>query len=569
MVVGGVNARSTEAVVCSTPGCGLKLTAYEQEMAAEPGLALCSLCVRDSTRRSQLTERERRRREVAGEPDPLLGPVPEQGDGYLLPFKTLARALVDVPDEPDWQFESYAAKGVITAVGGKFKAGKSTLVFGLMKAFQNGTQFIGRNVKRSRVLFLTEEQALSLNEKFLLFGLDQGDENGIHVLQSWQVSRDIDWETVIEESARYCVDHEIDVLIIDTWDKFSRAKENDADEVNLSLRPLREIAGLYDLAVIIVAHQRKSGGKHGDAIRGSSAFAGYVDIIVELERAPGELGETAARILYGTSRFASTPDRIMLTWNADAAEFVADDYDAAREAQERASIVKAATTTWKTRDELGESVSIRRQELSAHLTALVEDGSLDRCGAGKRGDPFLFALPGTPAPEGVQTAQEALLGDQIPFPEIYESTPSEETAGNGNADSPDSVPNPVFEARERNTWLEQAKSEDSVPKPRERNTVSVPESTTLGGNGGNGNKGLEQAKTDSFRSGAPGTETGPSEDSVPAVPSRSGTAGTESQAEIVVDEDDVEEWAERARNTLNEVELDLDFGPDEPEEETC
>src|SRR5215203_4497455 len=64
------------------------------------------------------------------------------------------------------------------------------------------------------------------------------------------------------------------------------------------------------LAVLIVAHQRKAAGKHGEAVRGSNALTGGVDVIIELERAGEDLGRRM-RVLRAESRFTATPEELV------------------------------------------------------------------------------------------------------------------------------------------------------------------------------------------------------------------------------------------------------------------
>ncbi len=52
-------------VACSNPGCGEELTTFEQEITRENGLVMCSYCLRSSSRREQLAQREQRAIETA------------------------------------------------------------------------------------------------------------------------------------------------------------------------------------------------------------------------------------------------------------------------------------------------------------------------------------------------------------------------------------------------------------------------------------------------------------------------------------------------------------------------
>ena len=93
-----------------------------------------------------------------------------------------------------------------------------------------------------------------------------------------------EWPDLIAAAVAYCLANGLGVLVIDTWDKWAPiSDENNAADVNMALQPLYEAAG-QGLAVVIVHHNRKTGGSHGSGLRGSNALAGGVDVIVELKR---------------------------------------------------------------------------------------------------------------------------------------------------------------------------------------------------------------------------------------------------------------------------------------------
>ena len=113
--------------------------------------------------------------------------------------------------------------------------------------------------------------------------------------------------------------HEIGLLIVDTWDKWTGLggeQENVAGAVNEAMAPLLDVA--VERAVLVSTHQRKAGGKHGEAVRGSNALAGAVDVLVELERMKG--ADEDARVLYAVSRYVETPAEMGLRFTEDGYE---------------------------------------------------------------------------------------------------------------------------------------------------------------------------------------------------------------------------------------------------------
>ena len=73
--------------------------------------------------------------------------------------------------------------------------------------------------------------------------------------------------------------------------------ENSATAVLVAMQPLQEAAARYNLAVVMVRHERKSGGEVGDAGRGSTAFAGAADIVVSIRRAEGNSRPTIRELM--------------------------------------------------------------------------------------------------------------------------------------------------------------------------------------------------------------------------------------------------------------------------------
>ena len=307
-----------------------------------------------------------------------------------LPFRPLGEALRNAPDEPPWLVHGMVARTLLTVLGGKPKVGKSTLAFGMLKALAHGEPFLGEPTMQARSLLLTEERHLTLNEKRKAFALDDDD---VHVLMRHEADRD--WPAIIEQAIRYCLEHQLSILVVDTWDKwpdFYADSENNSGDVLTNLAPLHLAAG-SDLAVLVLAHQRKAKGKHGEALRGSNAFAGAVDVILELDRATGEFGEQGGRVLYGTSRLMGTPERLALTWDANTGVFVSGSYDAVQLDADRAKVTAALDEEERTRQELADRAGgMRTERLLVILNALVDDRVAHRTGRGVRSHPHRWRL---------------------------------------------------------------------------------------------------------------------------------------------------------------------------------
>jgi hypothetical protein len=310
-------------------------------------------------------------------------------DAAELPFERLAAKLENVPAEPPWTWGGYLAPGAVTLLAGRPKAGKSTLTFGLMAALTEGRPFLDRETRRTGVLLLSEERPGTLASKADAFRLT-GD---VHALLLHEADG-ADWPAVVADAADYCAAHGLGVLVVDVLDKWARFRgdaENNAGDVNAAVAPLTAAAA-RGLAVRLVSHHRKAPGQYGEAVRGSNALTGAVDVVVELER-PGAdvLAPGGSRVLRAVSRWPSTPEELVARLDGDTYQAEGTTL-AVRAEAERARVLEAvetlgeATVAQLTDDELGERAARR------HLDELVAAGTLERVGAGRRGDPFRWRL---------------------------------------------------------------------------------------------------------------------------------------------------------------------------------
>jgi hypothetical protein len=132
----------------------------------------------------------------------------------------------------------------------------------------------------------------------------------------------------------------------------------------------------------------------GDSGRGSSAFAGAVDIVLSLRRPEGNAKRTL-RVLHALSRFSETRPDLLI-------EFVDGGYIALGDPQKAAireakkvipAIVPEGEAEAISLEDVGEASKIPRATLQRTIEELIEERTLNRTGKGKRGSPYLYFRP--------------------------------------------------------------------------------------------------------------------------------------------------------------------------------
>jgi hypothetical protein len=112
--------------------------------------------------------------------------------------------------------------------------------------------------------------------------------------------------------------------VIDTLTKLAGIKdENSSTEAQAATGPLQQAAD-KGLAPLVVQHARKSAGDVEDTARGSSAFGGDADIILEITRPRGSGLVPNQRVIHSVSRFDETPDDVVIELTDDGYVLVGD-----------------------------------------------------------------------------------------------------------------------------------------------------------------------------------------------------------------------------------------------------
>jgi AAA domain len=323
-----------------------------------------------------------------------VSPAEPSGGEAVLRFMSAAELKAHTPAEPDWIVEGYLALGNITLLAGKPKAGKSRLCLDLTAAVAHDAgSFLGKPLYGGAVVYVSEEGAATLAHKL-------PDSERVSILTRENAWPKPEWSSLVEAAVAEAERIGAKLLVIDTlayWAGMPAEREKDSGAA-LAVMDACVFAARTGLAVLVPTHTRKGGGEDGEGVRGSSAFVGSADIILELERVPDAAHQ---RALLALSRHPRTPGTLVAELNLDTGVWhvVSEDIDRSdagtiakrqREAADRDSLLTALDAGELTRAELEEITGTPARQWHSTLEALIKDKVVKKTGAGKKGDPYRF-----------------------------------------------------------------------------------------------------------------------------------------------------------------------------------
>jgi hypothetical protein len=180
-------------------------------------------------------------------------------------------------------------------VGGEPKCCKSFLALDLAVAVASGTPCLRRFSvpKPGRVLLYAAEDALHI-VRSRLEGICAAAGIGLHDLDVHVITAPtlrLDLTADRDRLERTVVELAPLLLVLDPFVRLHRIDENASGEVAPLLAYLREMQRRHNLAVLLVHHAKKSGGRlrAGQALRGSSEFHAWGDSNLYLRREGSQL----------------------------------------------------------------------------------------------------------------------------------------------------------------------------------------------------------------------------------------------------------------------------------------
>jgi hypothetical protein len=326
-----------------------------------------------------------------------------------LRFRTAAEIARETPAEVRWAAKPWWAFGATTELAGKIKAsGKTTLATHMVRCVLDGEPFLGEPTTKSPVVLLTEQPPASFRET--LRRADLLGREDLFVLYAHE-ALGLPWPQVAAAAIAEAERQGARAIVVDTLGRFAGLRgdgENNAGDAEAAVLALAAQATARGMAVLLIRHERKSGGEVGDAARGSSAFGGAVDIVLLLRRMEHAPRKTV-RVLFALSRFDDAPDELVIDLTEHGYEPLGTPANLAREEARRLllgvlpagpeeSLAIGDRKEKRTNQQTGEveevevkglcSLTGLKKTLADEVLGLLDEkGVISHVGEGKRGDP--------------------------------------------------------------------------------------------------------------------------------------------------------------------------------------
>jgi hypothetical protein len=323
----------------------------------------------------------------------------------------------------DWIWDGLLGRGAITLLVSKWKAGKTTLLAGLLRALEASETFLGRPCSASRAIIVSEEavELWAVRRRSIPIGPH------VRLVSRPFAGRPTpeQWDELIRhvEGERERVG--LDLLVVDTLMSFlpGRSDCNPGPVLDL-LYPLRRLA-TSGVSVMLLHHPRKEPADEGGVARGSGALLGFVDIILELSRHGRMAADSCRRRIAGFSRHRETPDSLVYEWTPGTPDFRAVADVLTTRFKENWPVIEsilAGRTSAATNKELLADWPPGNPAPSAGtlyewLSAAAKLNLVVRKGAGTKNKPYRFRLRG-PADEELDLSEFPTM-EELDIPPRY------------------------------------------------------------------------------------------------------------------------------------------------------
>jgi len=292
-------------------------------------------------------------------------------------------SLINEPDEElNWIVEGLLPSGGFSIMVAKPKVGKSTLSRQLALNVAQGKEFLGRKTVKGIVLYVAlEEKRSEVKKHFESLGA-----TGNEDLYCYIDSAPKEANQWLEKEVK---NRKPVLVIIDTLFRFAQVSDvSDYAKVTTALSPLLALARDNNTHLMVIHHARKGGGDGGDSTLGSTAIFGSVDTSIILKKMEGK------RTIETQQRYGKDIESTLLVFDEvsksiELGETKETDYLGKIEDEilDFLKINIEPVDEPTINNEIEGRTTIKRKA----LRDLFSSDKINRSGAGKRNDPFLYS----------------------------------------------------------------------------------------------------------------------------------------------------------------------------------
>jgi AAA domain len=295
-------------------------------------------------------------------------------------FTTLKDLLTEPDEEVAYVWDKTLPRGGFSICAAKPKVGKSTLVRNLAVAVSRGAEFFGRATMRGKVIYLClEEKRAEVAAHFRRMGAN---EEGI-IIHTGRTPTD-----VLDALEKAIEEHSPVLIIIDPLSRFGGIREfNDYGDVTRGLEPLIDLARSSECQphILTVHHNGKMEREGGDGLLGSTGFFGAVDTLLTMKR------RERVRTLESMQRYGEDlPETVVHLEAQTGLVLPGGDMQDFLLMERKAAVIERVGDEVLAEGDIKERIGGKSGLTSKALRALFEEGVLERIGAGKKGDPYLY-----------------------------------------------------------------------------------------------------------------------------------------------------------------------------------
>lgn len=308
----------------------------------------------------------------------------------------------------DWHWHGYVYPGCITLLSALWKVGKTTLISGLLRAWEQEDTYLGQKITKARALYCSEEGPATWESRALKYGLQKRN-HGFFLMPFTRTPSLQQWEDFLGKTTHIMARDGFDVLVIDTMANMWPVRdENSASEVGAAVNAIKVVVKDSPRSVLAVHHMRKGGGDNFTGSRGSGASSALADILLEFTREEGGFGARSKtkRVLTGTGRFNEiTPGEMVIDYVDGELVCLGQKDELDFQSRKLSTIEVLSDFEFMTLDQIQIASGQQRAKVMKQLDDMVAGGEVETTGTGTRGSKKKYRKV------TIQKPQQSNLGD--------------------------------------------------------------------------------------------------------------------------------------------------------------